>query len=341
MVLAGAAVVAAAVGFGGGDPAGVPSGPAADAPAGPAGPATATVVRTTLTETTTVEGSLGFGDAVTYTAPPGGGTVTWLPEPGVTIRRGEAVYSVDARRVTLFYGTSPLYRTLGPGMSGKDVELLERNLRRLGYRGFTADRRYDWRTAEAVRRWQRDVHLPQTGTVEPHRVLVRPGPIRIALVHVPFGVPAQGALFTYTGAEHEITAYLEPAERHLVHEGQKAEITVPEGGTAEGTVTEVGSVATEKEGESMIEVTVSASDPALRTFDVAPVDVTIVTGRRENVLAVPVNALVALPGGGYAVQVVRGSATTYAEVETGMFGDGQVEVSGPGIAEGTTVVVPG
>ena len=57
-------------------------------------------------------------------------------------------------------------------------------------------------------------------------------------------------------------------------------------------------------------------------------------------LTVPVAALVALPGGGYGVQVVTGAATRYVPVQLGMFGGGRVQVTGNGIAAGTRVGVP-
>lgn len=53
--------------------------------------------RTTLTETTTVDGSLGYGDAITIAAK-SQGTITWLPGEGSTITRGRGVYSEDADR---------------------------------------------------------------------------------------------------------------------------------------------------------------------------------------------------------------------------------------------------
>ena len=56
---------------------------------------------------------------------------------------------------------------------------------------------------------------------------------------------------------------------------------------------------------------------------------------RENVLTVPVAALVALAEGGYGVRSSRARATRYVAVETGMFAGGRVEVSGDGLAEGT------
>ena len=54
----------------------------------------------------------------------------------------------------------------------------------------------------------------------------------------------------------------------------------------------------------------------------------------------PVAALLALPKGGFGVQVVDGDTTRIVAVKTGMFAAGQVEVSGRDVAEGVTVGVP-
>ena len=71
----------------------------------------------------------------------------------------------------------------------------------------------------------------------------------------------------------------------------------------------------------------------------------------ENVLYVPVNALLALAEGGYALEVYdgvldtgtfegeSGADTSYVAVEIGVFTDGFVEVKG-NISEGQIVVVP-
>jgi hypothetical protein len=90
-----------------------------------------------------------------------------------------------------------------------------------------------------------------------------------------------------------------------------------------------------------IEVVVNVADQgALGTLDQAPVGVTLVSAKVENVLTVPVAALVALAEGGYGVQVVEGSTTRYVPVKTGMFANGRVEISGAGIQAGTVVGVP-
>ncbi|BCB80427.1 hypothetical protein Pflav_068370 [Phytohabitans flavus] len=108
-----------------------------------------------------------------------------------------------------------------------------------------------------------------------------------------------------------------------------------------GTVAEVGTVAVAKEDKTTVEVTVTVADQkALGTLDQAPVDVILESDKRENVLTVPLNALVALAEGGYGLQVVEGGTTRYVAVETGMFAGGKVEVSGDGLAEGMVVGFP-
>ena len=62
--------------------------------------------------------------------------------------------------------------------------------------------------------------------------------------------------------------------------------------------------------------------------------------RHDDVLAVPVSALVALLEGGYAVEVVDDDGSRrYVAVETDLFDDGWVEVRGDGLSEGQSVVV--
>ncbi|MFI7617067.1 peptidoglycan-binding protein [Nonomuraea terrae] len=325
-----AAVAAAVAGFGG-DPA--------PAVAGRTPPATAQVVRTTLTETKTVDGTLGYGDPITVTAR-SQGTITWLPSEGSTVTRGHAVYSVDADRRPLLYGTMPLYRTLRDGVEGKDVELLERNLGKLGYEGFDVDGTFTWATREAVEDWQDDLGLDVTGQVEPGDVVVARGPLRVADLKKALGDGASGPVLTATGTRREVRVDLDVADEHLVRKGMEATVELPDGTTVDGEISRVGKVAAQGTGDdtaTTVEVTLSVTG-LKKAYDAAPVDVTIVADRREDVLAVPVGALLALAEGGYGVQVVDGAATRYVAVETGLFADGQVEVTG--LEEGTTVAVP-
>ena len=75
-------------------------------------------------------------------------------------------------------------------------------------------------------------------------------------------------------------------------------------------------------------------------LDEAPVTVSIVSASVHGVLAVPVSALVALAGGGYAVEVDQGRSLHLVAVHTGLFGQTLVQVSGSGLRPGMRVEVP-
>ncbi|MET0133472.1 MAG: peptidoglycan-binding protein [Kibdelosporangium sp.] len=338
VVVVGAGGVAA-FGFGGSDPA---PPPATGLP-----PGTAEVASTTLTSTEKVAGTLGYGTANPLIRS-GGGTVTWLPAAGEVVTRGKALYSVDDRAVPAFHGAVPAYRPLKSGVSGNDVKQFEENLHALGYTGFTVDDEFTSATATAVRKWQENLGRDETGTVQVTDIAVVPGDVRVAELKTQVGAQANGQVLTYTGTARTVTVALDVAKQHLVSSGIAATVTLPDGRTVPGTVTSVGNVATAKPAQqqggsttSTVEVVVALADQeAAGRLDAAPVDVTLVADKRENVLAVPVGALVALAEGGYGVQVVNGGSTRYVAVKTGMFANGKVEITGQGLAAGTVVGVP-
>jgi membrane fusion protein, multidrug efflux system len=332
-------------------------------------PATAEVTRTTLVETTTVAGTLGYGDPVPISAAERG-TITWIAPVGSTVNRGEPLFKVDQRPVVALYGSLPLYRALQVGTKGADVKQLERNLAELGYSGFTVDDTYTPATAAAIDTWQARLGLPVTGTVEPGQVVVTRRAVRIAAHTARVGDTTGGdaggggaPVLSYTGTTRRVAVELEVADWALAVKGRTVTVTVPDRGTVQGKIARVGTVVTAQGttpggttpdggvspdvGASpaasavRIEVSVTIADQkALGPLDAAPVDVGFVANKREDVLAVPVAALLALPKGGFGVQVVDGATTRIVAVTTGMFAAGQVEVTCKGIAEGVRVGVP-
>ncbi|MFC0529431.1 peptidoglycan-binding protein [Phytohabitans kaempferiae] len=312
-------------------------------------PATAQVERSTLVDAETVDGTLGYGSETTVT-PRLRGTVTWLPAAGATVERGERLYSVDDQPVVLMRGALPLYRPLRDGVEGADVKQFEQNLAALGYDGFTVDDEYTGATADAVREWQEDVGLPETGTVEVGRVAYATGDIRIHDVRGQVGDAAGAqAVLSFTGTTRVVTVDLEVDQQRLATRGAAVGVQLPDGRTAQGEISAVetvidlgsaGGAGQEQEPETKLEVTVALDDQkALGTLDQATVDVSFTVEKREGVLSVPVAALLALAEGGYGVQVVEGTATRIVPVEIGLFSGGRVEVSGEGLAEGMTVGV--
>ena len=329
-------------------------GPANDAAPKPA-TATAKVTRGDLVTTETIAGTLGFTGSTTMTNRQSG-TITALAAEGRTVRRGQTLYAVDGRRVVLLYGSTPAYRTLSVGAKGPDVRQLEQNLVALGYGGgFDVDAEFTSATARAVRQWQDDLDLPETGSVELGRVVFAPGAQRIAKNKVTLGgaaVPGS-EVCTTTSTRRSIAVDVPVADQALARQGAPVVVELPSGRTAKGKVGRVGTVAEDKSddtadgnegastGTATIEVEVTLDDPrAAGRLDQAPVDVRFESRRRKGVLSVPVNALLALREGGYGVEVVEGGASRVLPVRTGLFAGGRVEVSGAGLQAGMTVKVP-
>ena len=365
LLITGAAAVIIGGAIGG---AALARGPAPEKPTAKLPAATAKVIRTTLVETKTVSGTLGYGDRVPITATETG-TLTWMAPVGSTVERGKPLFKVDERPVVALYGSLPLYRTLRIGIKGADVQQLEENLAGLGYGGLAVADTYTSATAKVVRTWQGDLGLPQSGTLEPGQVVFTPGAVRIAEHTARVGDTIGGgsregtaSVLRYTGTARLVTVDLGVADRTLAVEGRTVTVTVPGAGAVQGKISEIGTVATAKAeasaapgntrgsaapsntgsaaSDARIQVTVTIADQkALGSLDVAPVNVDLVSEERKDVLAVPVTALLALTAGGFGVEIVDGNTTRIVPVNTGMFAANRVEVSGKGIAEGVTVGV--
>lgn len=314
---------------------------------------TAPVTRTDLSSATEEDGSLGYGGAYTVLGS-GSGRVTWLPALGKVIVRGKAVYGVDGHVVPLFYGAMPFWRTLASGVtSGNDVLELEKNLAALGYgSGMTVDRTFTSATRYAIKKWQHDLGVSQTGTVSPTDVVVLPGPIRVTtLTAVPSG-PAGGTVLTASATTRQVTVKLPVSEQEIAKVGAKVRIELPGGKTTTGHVSSVGTVATADKtnaqaqtGESTETATITVSiildKPSdAGTLDGAPVTVGFTSVEHKNVLSVPVNALLASADGSYSVDVVDATGkVTSVPVKLGIFDGDNVEVTGD-LTAGARVQVP-
>jgi len=173
--------------------AGVPH----ESPTGvPAGDITAAVTRRTLSESATVNGTLGYGAALELYDRLGG-TFTWLPSVGAVIGRGGTLWRIDDAPVVLMYGAVPAYRTLKQGVrDGPDITELNENLIDLGYDPYGAiadEESFGEATTAAVKRWQKAEGLPETGELELGRVVFAPSARRVTAVKVDFGQDPPGA----------------------------------------------------------------------------------------------------------------------------------------------------
>jgi putative peptidoglycan binding protein len=277
---------------------------------------------------------------------------TMLPPVGRIVRRGEALYSIDGAPTLLLYGATAASRPFQAGMSpGPDVSQLNANLAALGYGSLGGDT-FTSGTQAAIEALQAKHGLPVTGRLLLGSVVFQPSVVRVTSVTPTLGGPVQaGPVLGVTSTKRVVTIQLDAAAQTSVRVGDRVVITLPDNSTTPGRVSFVGTVATtpassDNSGNSSptIEVDVTPDRPsATGKLDQAPVDVSITTQTVRNVLSVPVEALLALSGGGYALEVVGPGGTRRLEaVQLGLFDDaeGLVEVSGPAVHAGQRVVVP-
>jgi len=332
-------------------------GPQGTAPIGAVPTTTVAVVRTDIVSRLQMAGTLTYAGSYTVINQAGLGVLTSLPAPGAVIARGQVLYRVDNRPISLFYG-DPAWRHLAVGVAdGPDIRALQMNLSALGFvsSGLRIDTHFDRVTAAAVRRWQASLGIAQTGAVNLSDIIYMPGAIRIGTVHATAGMFAQpGApLIEATSTQHTVLLALDVTRESLVKRGDPVVVTMPDGKTnAAGSITGIGTVAVAQAGDnggsssgpqrSTLTLTISLADPnAGGSLDQAPVNVNITDDTHRGVLAVPVMALLAQPGGSYAVEVVDGTVRRPVAVTTGLFDDrGMVEVGGPELREGMWVEVP-
>jgi peptidoglycan hydrolase-like protein with peptidoglycan-binding domain len=311
--------------------------------------ARAALVQAQDNQTTGATGS-GGGDS--------GGVVTWLPHVGDVVDRGQPVYRVNRVPIPLLFGDEPLSRQLTEGVGGHDVQELEQNLLALGYANsgnLQADGTFTAADTAAVRRWQEALGVPVTGAVNVGDAIVLAGAARVTHLQVAVGAAISPGtqVMTASSTARQVVVQLDAARQSQVKAGDKVAIALPDGRTTPGAVTAVGKVAIQPSpgaGQSgpstapTVEVDVAPADPAATgTIDEAPVQVSITTATAADALVVPVTALLARPGGAYAVEVAGQQGSRLLPVTLGLFddADGLVQVSGPGLAAGLRVVVPG
>ncbi len=305
------------------------------------------------------------------------GTFTSLPAVGQVVRQGQVLYQVSGAPVVLLYGLTPAYRSLSEGMTGKDVAELNAGLVALGYVTRSvldpASGYFSYETAYALEKLQGALGVTETGTLALGQAVFLPTAALVTSVSATLGGPAESGatVLAATSTTRQVSIALDAAQQSEVKAGDKVIITLPDNQATPGVVSSVGTIATTASsgssggnsssgssgssgaggdsgssgsGTPTITVLVRPTQPAATgSWDQAPVNVTITTGAVSHALVVPVNALVALASGGYAVEVAgRDGVHQLVPVSLGLFddADGLVQVTGSGLAAGQRVVVP-
>jgi peptidoglycan hydrolase-like protein with peptidoglycan-binding domain len=269
------------------------------------GETTTTLARRTLSESSTVDGTLGYGSTLELYDRVSG-TFTWLPAVGAAIDRGGALWRVNNEPVALMYGSVPAYRTLEQGVSdGPDVTELNENLIDLGYDPYGAiadDEAFNEATAAAVRRWQHAEGLPETGKVELGRIVFAPGARRVTAVKVALGQDPPGSAGAKEPKE-EPGSKKEPAS--------KKPASKKEPSSKEPGANEAGA------GAGMVVLTTTSTQQFVKLK---------VKAEQQTLARVGQSAPVTLPGG----DVVRGRIVEVGSVASSAAGEGEKEKGGGG-----------
>jgi hypothetical protein len=325
----------------------------------PAATALAAVTRRTLRERTEETATLGYSGSYSLVNQTGG-TFTALPAVGQVIVPGKVIYRVNGAPVVLLRGPVPAYRPLAKGLTGADVRQLNANLVALGLATRSqldpTSAKFSSATVTAVKKLQDALDVDQTGSVPLGQVVFLPAAARVTTLSATLGTPAMpgSVVLAATSTGRVASIELDAADQSEFSKGAKVTITMADGRTTPGVVASVSPVATKPasdggngngSGDTTPKVTVAITPtrPAeTGTQDQATVTVSLTTQSVANVLTVPVNALLALAGGGYAVEVDAAGARHLVPVTLGLFDDaaGLVQVSGAGLAAGQHVVVP-
>lgn len=301
----------------------------------------------TLTSTVSFGATIGYQPLAVAATAQNSGILTGVPPAGSVVSQGQPIFQINGAPVILLYGSVPEWRSLAPGVSpGADVVELEQDLNQLGDSGATklpTNGEYSAAVGLAVERFLRSEGLPPSTSLPQGTVLFLPGAVFVSKVAEPLGAtvePSQ-AVLDVSSTQRVVTGAYTPDGGLPVATGQRATVTPDSGGPSlRGSVAAVSTSTTG--GSTTVTVTITLSgSPSLPAGNI-PAEATVVTRTLHGVLAVPVQALVALVNGGYALEErTRSGRDRLIGVQVGASGNGDlVQVTGNGVRPGLRVLVP-
>ncbi|WGD37381.1 hypothetical protein [Lysinibacter sp. HNR] len=179
-------------------------------------------------------------------------------------------------------------------------------------------------------------------------------PRRVDSVKAERGSVLEGVAMTVSGATLQLSANVSRADAELLSEGMSAQFPAPGGGNVEATIVSVGprestgeNAQRETAGRFEVKLSpVNITDEQVEALKGSNVRVTIpVSATDGKVLAVPLAAVQAGPGGESRIEIVtdqKEEKTELVTIETGLAADGFVEVRAPEstlVMQGARVVV--
>ncbi len=302
-----------------------------------------------------------------------GGTVDRFAPVGIKVETGTVLFWQNGIPVTAIVGDFADVPTLQRDLStdsddGSDIRLLERMLVDAGYDpdgGVTVDDHFDDATAVAVFRWwgaitdTADVkagsnNLGADGLlVDEGSYVVVPSGLLVgnSIVEAGTTITSDANVLVLTSPARVVTTSAPIGDQTFTLNGT-VDVEFPDGTIESGTITSVGTVASNSSGTPGdtptvdIQIEVAQIPESVNGFVQIPVTLRVVSSEARATLAVPATSLVALAEGGYAIEVVTGKAADGSDttelrlVEPGLFADGFVAVTSESLTAGETIVVP-
>lgn len=297
---------------------------------------------------------------------PGASLVSELAATDTEVVTGTVLFRNDHLPVVAIEGdvssVPSLSRDLSVGVDdGTDVRLLERMLKTAGFDdagAMAVDDSFDIATADAVLAWWQSIDpaisvAPADLVVPAGSFVVVPSGLEVGDALVPDATQLVGdAPVLRLTSPARVVSTSAPIDDETFALGATIDVEFPDGTVQPGTVVEVGTVATNTTGAPgdtpsvEIDIHVEGIPASVDGFVSIPVTLRVVSEDIPDAFVVPVSALVALAEGGYALEEVTGTAadgssiTRLIGVETGLFSNGFVVVTGDGLSAGLDVVVP-
>lgn len=300
---------------------------------------TSEVVVETLSSSSEFNGNLSFGETRQLTTS-ADGVITWLPEDEVIIESGDVLWEINQQPVPYLEGSIPMYRDLYSGVKkGDDVLQLETYLISQGFgpENWVADTTFNRTTRNAVKELEKFYGMTVDGTLTPAEVMFGTEPIRVAdTAYVGDGASA-GPILTVTDAEAKVEVSSSARQLTVFQASPEVLIVLSDGRELAASLDETKATPADETGQFGYTVKYVVADAV---GEAQPVKVKIEKVLAEDALTVPVDALIALSEGGYAVEVIgENDRAVLRAVEVVDFDDTRVAITGNVVA-GDLVVVP-
>lgn len=299
---------------------------------------TSEVLRETLKTSDEFNGDLGFGESRDLVSS-ADGVITWLPADESVVAPGDVIWEVNSQPVPYLDGAIPMYRELYWGAKkGDDILQLETLLIAEGYgpEGWEADTSFNQRTRNALKELQKEYGMTEDGSIGPAEVVFGTEALRVADTAHVGDATGNGPILTVTDATAEVAVVTTSRQLSTFQDTPDVVIVLADGRELAASVDEIKATPADEEGRFGYRVTYVVTDDV---GEAQPVKVRIEQTLAEDALTLPVDALIALAEGGYAVEVVTGDGNVLRAVEVIDFDDTRVAFTG-NLTDGDLVVVP-